>query len=202
MTRVKICGITNVDDALAAVDAGAAAIGLNFYPRSPRCIGVDVAERIVAALPEQVCVVGVFVDAARADVGRVADTLGLDALQFHGGESPAFCAGWRAKVIKALRLRARGSLAELDSYRVDFELIDAYVEGVPGGTGRPAAWEWLHGRSTDRLILAGGLTPGNVADAVRAVRPFAVDVASGVERAPGRKDVGMMRRFVANAQSA
>ena len=202
MTKVKICGITSVADAVAAAEAGAAAIGLNFYPRSPRRVSVETAARIVAAVPERVCVVGVFVDAPQADVRRIADTVGLDALQFHGRESPPFCEGWRSKVIKAIRLRGRASLAELASYRVDFLLVDAYVEGSPGGTGTLVPWEWLQDVPTGRLILAGGLTADNVGAAVRQVRPFAVDVASGVERAPGIKDAEKMRRFVANAQSA
>jgi phosphoribosylanthranilate isomerase len=202
MTRVKICGVTSVDDALMAATAGADAIGLNFWPRSPRCVTVDVACAIAASLPAHVCRVGVFVDAPRDEVASVAARVGLDALQFHGSESAALCAGWDRKTIKAVRVRDADSLAQAAAYAVDFILADAYVEGRPGGTGRRVPWEWLGGVPPGRLILAGGLTPENVTEAIRALRPAAVDVASGVERAPGRKDPEKVGRFIANARVA
>ena len=202
MVRVKICGVTRVADALAASQAGAWAIGLNFYPRSPRCVSVQTAAAIVAALPTSALVVGVFVDEARARVADIAQVVGLRALQFHGNESPDDCAGWSLPVIKAIRVRDRESVAASTAYPVDFVLLDAYVEGHAGGTGRRFVWEWAAACDRSRLILAGGLTPDNVAAAVQLVRPMAVDVASGVERLPREKDAQLMTRFIANAQTA
>lgn len=200
--RVKICGITNVDDARAAVDAGAAALGFNFYPQSPRSVTPEVAAEIVAQLPRSVCTVGVFVNEPRERVAAIVSQVGLTAVQFHGDESPEFCHGWTQKVVKAIRVRDGHAAAIARRYAVDFILADAYVEGQHGGTGRRIVPILLEGFERRRLILAGGLTPQNVAEAVRAVRPFAVDVASGVERAPGKKDVDLMRRFIAHAQTS
>ena len=200
--RVKICGITNEDDAQAAVDAGAVALGFNFYPRSVRCVDPRVAAAIVAGLPSTVCPVGVFVDASREEVLGLARDVGLRALQFHGHEPPEYCRGWACTVIKVVRVRDRSAVAEAGRYDVDFILADAYVEGLPGGTGLRIAPELLEGLDRTRLILAGGLTAENVAEAVRRVRPVAVDVASGVESAPGKKDRQLMRSFVANVLAA
>ncbi len=200
--RVKVCGITTLEDALAAVDAGAAALGFNFYAGSPRYVRPDVVAEIVARLPGSVCGVGVFVNAPRRQVEAIARHAGLSAVQFHGDESPEFCRAWPQKVIKAIHVRGRHTAARALAYAVDFILADAYVEGRRGGTGRRIVPELLDGFERRRLILAGGLTPDNVAEAVQAVRPFAVDVASGVERAPGKKDVHLMRRFIAHAQAA
>jgi phosphoribosylanthranilate isomerase len=200
--RVKICGITNADDAQAAVDAGAAALGFNFYARSTRCVAPRVAAAIVQRLPPSVCPVGVFVDMTRGAVEALASDVGLRALQFHGHEPPEYCRAWGATVIKAIRVRDPSSAAEASRYDVDFILADAYVEGRPGGTGLRVMPEFLAGFDRARLILAGGLTADNVAEAVRQVRPFAVDVASGVESAPGKKDWQKMRTFVANVLAA
>jgi phosphoribosylanthranilate isomerase len=200
--RVKVCGITNLEDALAALEAGADALGFNFYAPSPRSLSPGAAADIVARLPARPCTVGVFVNTSRRNVEQVAGRVGLTALQFHGDEGPEFCRAWPQKIIKALRVRDRGGAAVARAYAVDFILADAYVEDRFGGTGRRIALEYLEGFDRGRLILAGGLTPENVADAVRAVRPFAVDVASGVERAPGKKDWDLMRRFIAHAQAA
>jgi phosphoribosylanthranilate isomerase len=203
MVKVKICGVTSVADALLAAAAGADAVGLNFHPPSPRCVSDAAAEEIAAALPAAVWRVGVFVDAARERVRERASRLALDALQFHGGEGAAYCRGWPQKVIKAVRVRGPGALAAAAAeYAVDFLLADAYVEGVAGGTGRRLPPAWLEGVSRERLILAGGLDAGNVAEAVRRVRPAWVDVASGVESAPGRKDPQAVRRFVVHAKNA
>jgi len=199
---VKICGVTRVADALVAAEAGAAAVGLNFYPPSPRCVTVETARDIVSALPPSVCPVGVFVNESRRRVSEIAGAVGLRGLQFHGDESPADCDGWALKVIKAVRVRDHESLADLGAYPVDFILLDAYLEGRPGGTGQRFAWELAAACESSRLILAGGLTPENVAEAVRAVRPAGVDVASGVESEPGIKDAGRIRRFIANAHTA
>jgi phosphoribosylanthranilate isomerase len=198
---VKICGITNLDDARAAVDAGAAALGFNFYVNSPRCVTPERAAEIVAQLPPSVCTVGVFVNETRERAGAVATHVGLSALQFHGDESPEFCRGWGPKVLKAIRVCDGHAAAAAQRYAVDFILADAYVEGLRGGTGRRIVPILLEGFERRRLVLAGGLTPENVAEAVRTVRPFAVDVASGVECAPGKKDITLMRRFIAHAQT-
>jgi phosphoribosylanthranilate isomerase len=202
MVKVKICGVTSPEDAALAAAAGADAIGLNFHPPSPRSVAVDTAEEIVRALPRGLCRVGVFVDAERTWVADLAARLALDALQFHGGEDADYCRGWSQKIIKAVRVRGPESLAPAMLPAVDFILADAYVEGLAGGTGRRVPLAWLAGVERERLILAGGLDADNVAEAVRLVRPAAVDVASGVERAPGRKDPEAMRRFVAHAKNA
>ena len=200
--RVKVCGITNVDDALAALEAGADAFGFNFYAPSPRFVNADTAADIVARLPATACTVGVFVNAPRREVERVAGHVGLTALQFHGDEDPEFCRSWPQKIIKAVRVRDRSGAAAARAYAVDFILADAYVEDRFGGTGRRIAIEYLEGFDRGRLILAGGLTPENIAEAVRTVRPFGVDVASGIERVPGKKDWDLMRRFIAHAHAA
>ena len=202
MTRVKICGVTRLADALHAARAGADAVGLNFFAGSPRCVSVDTAAAIAAALPEGVCRVGVFVDAGRDEIAAVAERVGLDAIQFHGAEPRDLCGGWARKTIKAVRVDGPQALAAAADYPVDYLLADAHVVGQVGGTGRRVPLEWLVGVPSQRLILAGGLTPESVAEAVRAVRPAAVDVASGVESAPGIKDPEKVERFIANARTA
>ncbi len=199
---VKICGITDAADASAAVELGADAIGLNFYAPSPRYVSPQVAQSIVASLPVTVLVVGVFVDAMRAEIEAIAAAVGLGAIQFHGDETPELCEGWAQKTIKAIRLRDRASAQRASQYRVDFVLADAYVEGRFGGTGKRIAVEYVGELERRRLILAGGLTAENVAESVRLVGPFGVDVASGIESAPGKKDRERMRRFIENARAA
>jgi phosphoribosylanthranilate isomerase len=200
--KVKICGVTSIDDARLAIAAGAHAIGVNFYARSARCISAETAAAIVATLPPSIWRVGVFVDAPRAEVEELIERCGLDTVQFHGNESPDDCRGWAQRTIKAVRVKDADTLGRAEVYPVDFVLADAYVEGRAGGTGRIVPAEWVHGVPPERLMLAGGLTPDNVADAVRRLRPYAVDVASGVETAPGRKDPERVRKFIANAQTA
>jgi phosphoribosylanthranilate isomerase len=199
---VKICGITSVADALMAVEAGADAIGLNFAAQSPRRVGIDAAADIAAALPRGVWRVGIFVDLPRDEVQSIADRVGLDVLQFHGAENVDLCEGWDRKTIKAVRVRDAAAMARAATYRVDFLLADAYVEGIAGGTGQRVPLEWLGAVPRERLILAGGLTPENVAEVVRVVRPAGVDVASGVEWEPGVKDPEKVKRFIANARNA
>jgi phosphoribosylanthranilate isomerase len=199
---VKICGITRAEDALAAVEAGAAALGFNFYPGSRRYVTPAAAAEIVRQLPAAVCRVGVFVDEPRPSIAAIVARVGLTALQFHGSESGEDCCGWSQKVIKAIRVTDRSWMAEARSYDVDLILVDALVAGHFGGTGRRIDTGLLGDFERRRLVLAGGLTPDNVAAAVRTVRPVAVDVAGGVERAPGVKDVTLMRRFIANAIAA
>ena len=202
MTRVKICGVTRVADALHAARAGADAIGLNFYPRSPRCVSVETAAEIAAALPDGIQTVGVFVDADRDRIADVAERVGLDGIQFHGDEPPELCRGWNRTTIKAVRVDGPRALAAAAEFPVDYVLADAHVVGQHGGTGRRVPLEWLVGVPNERLILAGGLTPETVAEAVRAVHPAMVDVASGVESAPGIKDPEKVERFIANARTA
>jgi phosphoribosylanthranilate isomerase len=200
--RVKACGVTLAEDARAAADLGVAAIGFNFYPGSPRFVAPATARAIAAALPPEICRVGVFVNEPRERVAAIAEEVGLTALQFHGDEPPEACQHWRWKVIKAIRVRDRSAVDTARHYPVDFILADAYVEGTRGGSGRRVAVDLLQQFDRQRLIVAGGLTPENVGEVVREVRPFGVDVASGIERSPGQKDQVLMRRFIENANAA
>jgi phosphoribosylanthranilate isomerase len=203
MTRVKICGVTSVEDALMCVEAGADAIGVNFAPRSPRRIALELARRIVAALPAKVVKVGVFVDATESELRDAIEQVGLGCVQLHGDEPPELVAAFLPHAYKALRVRGREALALAARYPGEHILLDAYVPGVAGGTGATFDWTLAAELAQIRQVtLAGGLTPSNVADAVREVRPFCVDVASGVESAPGRKDRAKVRAFIEAALSA
>lgn len=195
MTRVKICGISDVENALVAAEAGADAIGLVFAP-SRRRVTVEQAREIVDALPPFVTTVGLFVDEDPARIEEVADACRLDVVQLHGSESPGFCAALGRTVIKAIRVKDAASLAVMDGYRVAGFLLDSYHPEVAGGTGRTFDWdlaEQVSGRY--RVILSGGLTPANVTEAIEKVRPHGVDVSSGVET-DGRKDPAKIREFV------
>jgi len=201
MVRVKICGITNVDDALLAADAGADAIGLVFSDKSPRVVTPEAAAAIVRALPPFVQAVGLFVDAALETVNATAEYCRLDIVQLHGDETPEFCSQVTRRVIKAFRVRDRESLDPIKDYRVSGYLLDAWSPSAHGGTGTTFNWELA--RDAGRfgpIILAGGLTPDNVASAVRMVDPYGVDVSSGVEAMPGRKDPEKVRAFISRAQ--
>lgn len=201
-TKVKICGITNVEDALAAVNAGADALGFMFYEISPRYVTPALAAEIIGTLPPLVSKVGVFVNANAEKVRRVAEECGLDTLQFHGKESPVFCRQFPLKVIKAFRILDVDSLNGVARYGREAWLFDSYVKGKPGGTGERFNWDLAiqATRETNKLFLAGGLTPTNVAEAVSKVRPYAVDVSSGVESRPGRKNHESVRLFIAAAK--
>lgn len=199
MTKVKICGITEVDDARRATDLGAWALGMIFWPESPRACP-DAAAEEIATLRRKVVLTGVFVNATLDEVARAADRFDLSMLQLHGDEGPAYCreAARRTgcKVTKAARIRDAASLQALHAFHTDFHLLDTHVRGVPGGTGETFNWELARGtRRGPPVVLSGGLTPDNVAGAVRAVRPFAVDTASGTEAAPGRKDPAKLEAF-------
>jgi phosphoribosylanthranilate isomerase len=200
--KVKFCGITNRRDAADAVSAGAWAIGMVFWRPSPRWCEPDVAAEIAAAHKRQVEIVGVFVNPTLDELARTADTVGLTLLQLHGDEGPVFCgeAARRTgcKVIKAARVHSGAEIQALSSFHTDYHLLDSHVSGIPGGTGETFAWDLAraHGRRVP-LILSGGLNPANVADAIAAVHPFAVDVASGVEAAPGVKDAAKLQCFAA-----
>jgi phosphoribosylanthranilate isomerase len=205
--KIKFCGLTNLPDAERAVGAGAWAIGLIFWPGSPRrCAPADAAE-IAAAVKRQVEVVGVFVNATLGTIAETADAVGLTMLQLHGDEGPAFCeeAARRTgcKVIKALRVRSGADIQDSARFRTDYHLLDSHVPGKPGGTGEAFAWELVSAhRGSVPVILSGGLTPDNVAEAISVAHPFAVDVASGVELAPGRKDPEKLRAFAAAVRSS
>ena len=196
--RVKICGITRVEDALAAAAAGADAIGLVFYAGSPRAVGVEQARAIIAALPPFVTTVGLFVDAARDELAHILASVPLDLLQFHGDESAEQCEGLGRPYIKALRVRAGDDIvARVADYPgAQGILLDAYVEGVPGGTGEAFDWSLIPQGLSKPLILAGGLRPDNVAAAVARVRPYAVDVSGGVEASKGIKDAQKVGAFI------
>ena len=199
--RVKICGVTSVADAEAAVAAGADYLGVNFHPDSVRCVTREVARAIVAAAA--VPVAGVFVDRPRAEIAAVAAEVGLAMLQLHGDEAPDACTGWDRPVIKALRAAPGVDLPALAAtYAADYILLDSWVPGRAGGTGVALDPSAARGLEPDRLFLAGGLRPETVADAVRVVRPFAVDVASGVESVPGKKDHGKLEAFIRRAKAA
>lgn len=197
--RVKICGITNLADAQAAVAAGADALGFVFYERSPRCVAVPDASRIIARLPPFVTTAGVFVNAARQTILETADACGLHTLQFHGEESPEFCLQFPSfKVIKAFRVSDESFLEDAARYDSCAWLLDTYQKGQYGGTGASFNWNWAKRAVSlgHAVVLAGGLTATNVGEAVRLVRPYAVDVSSGVEVAPGKKDPHQMRAFI------
>lgn len=202
-TRVKICGITRPDDALAAARAGADAVGLVFYAKSPRAVTIAEAQAVARALPPFVTTVGLFVDAAPDDIREVLRSVPLDRLQFHGNERPDQCRVYGRPYVKAVRMRETTDLTAVARSYHDAAglLVDTYVEGVPGGTGRAFDWSHLPSSLGRPLILAGGLTPDNVAEAVSRVQPWAVDVSGGVESAPGVKDAARIEAFIRGVNS-
>ncbi len=204
--RVKFCGITNLDDALEAARLGAWAIGLNHWTGGERYCEPDAAAEISAALKRRLEVVGVFVNPTLDEVVAAAENEALTMVQLHGGEGSAFCreAARRTgcKVIKAIRLRSTADVRAAEAFRTDFHLFDAHRPGTHGGTGESFDWELLAERRSEvPLILAGGLTPANVDEAIAVTHPFAVDVASGVEAEPGIKDHALMAAFAERAQA-
>jgi phosphoribosylanthranilate isomerase len=203
-TRVKICGVTNVADAQAAAEAGADMIGLNFYEQSPRQISLATAVEISRALPPLVLRVGVFVNPAEALVMRVISECGLSLLQFHGDETSEFCTQFGLMSLKAFRIRDAESLNQLADYQTNAFLLDAHSRSGLGGTGEKFNWELaVEAQNFGKpIFLAGGLTPENVGDAVKRVRPFAVDVSSGVESAPGKKDPAKVSAFIQAVRNA
>jgi phosphoribosylanthranilate isomerase len=215
MFQVKICGITNLDDALAAARAGADALGLNFYAQSSRFISQQVARDIIGAIPAEIVKVGLFVNSPAGDICRLFDELELDLIQLHGDEPPEFLPqlGHRP-VMRAFRVGADGLPPVIDylhrcvelTVLPAFTLLDSSAQGAFGGTGTtldwPLAQQYARQPDLPPLVLAGGLTPTNVAEAIRAVRPVAVDVASGVESRPGRKDAAMVEAFLRAARAA
>jgi phosphoribosylanthranilate isomerase len=205
-TKVKFCGITTVDDARAAVSLDAWAVGMIFWPHSPRFCEPAAAVEIAAAVKRRAEAVGVFVNATLDEIAATADAVGLTIVQLHGDEGPVFCGEVArrtgCKVIKAARIRGREEVQAVMPFHTDYHLFDGHVPGVPGGTGETFAWDLvrLH-RGPIPVILSGGLTPDNVAGAISVTHPFAVDVASGVEAAPGVKDHAKLQAFAAGVRS-
>jgi len=203
MVKIKICGITELGDALHAIDCGADALGFVFYEGSPRAITRQRAQAIIAELPPLVTVVGLFVNADPRTVREIADDCGLDVIQYHGDESPETVRLAPRRAIRALRVRESETLDEIDRYPASGLLLDAWVAGAFGGTGVLCNWEIAAAIAKKRpVILAGGLTPENVATAIQTVRPYGVDVSSGVEESPGRKDRKKVAAFIKAAQLA
>lgn len=197
MIKIKICGITSLEDAQAAVTAGADALGFVFYKKSPRNVSFEQASAIIRCLPPFVQTVGLFVNEDLAIINGTADRCGLDIVQLHGEETPEFCAGVKRRVIKAFRVIDASSLDQIKNYDVAACLLDAWCPDAYGGTGKTFNWDLAAAAVTERcIILAGGLTPENVAEAVQTVRPYAVDVSSGVEAGPGRKDHEKVADFI------
>ena len=203
MTRIKICGITRIEDALAAANSGADAIGLVFYERSPRHVSVAQAAQLAAALPPFVSVVGLFVDADAAFVREVLQQVPLDMLQFHGDETPEYCSQFTKPYLKAIRVKAGVDLIQCAAHFRSAKglLLDAHVEGIPGGTGTAFDWTLIPKNLPLPVILSGGLDAGNVAAAIKQVRPYAVDVSSGVEAAKGIKDAAKIAAFIKEVKS-
>lgn len=202
MVKVKICGNTTLDDAIAAVQGGADAVGFIFYRKSPRAVEPKAAADIIARLPPFVVPVGVFVNEDLAVVRRIMEECRIPLAQLHGDEPPQYCLELGRPVIKAIRVRDQRDLERLALYQVSGFVLDAFVEGVPGGTGVTVDWDLVsEAQMLGPIILAGGLTPDNVVEAVRRVRPYGVDVSSGVEASPGVKDHAKVRAFITNAKS-
>lgn len=200
--RVKICGITRIEDLHAACNAGADALGFVFYAKSPRNLLIEQAAMLVNALPPFVQSVGLFVDAEAGFVRKVLDAVPLDILQFHGDETPEYCRQFGRPYLKAVRVRPGVDLLKYASDFADARalLLDAYVPGMPGGTGERFDWRLIPAGLTRPVVLSGGLNPDNVVEAIQTVRPWAVDVSSGVESAPGIKDAAKVAAFIERAR--
>jgi phosphoribosylanthranilate isomerase len=207
MTRVKTCGITNLDDAQLCVELGAWALGLIFWPDSPRACAIEDAEAIGAVMHRRAEVAGVFVNATLDEVAATADRARLTLLQLHGDEGPAYCAEAArrtgGKVMKAVRVKDAAQVRGLRAFHTDYHLLDAYAPRTPGGTGETFNWELarLH-EGPAEVVLSGGLNPDNVGEAIAVARPFAVDTASGTEASPGRKDPARVRAFFRATEAA
>lgn len=198
LVRSKICGITRLEDALAAVEAGADAIGFVFYAKSPRAVTAEQAQAIIAALPPFVTTVGLFVDMPRAELNALLAQVPLDLLQFHGDESPADCEGFSRPYIKALRVQAGDDVSAMIARypAASGILLDTFVAGVPGGTGEAFDWSLVPKQPAKPIILAGGLTAENVRQAIEQVQPYAVDVSGGVEQSKGIKSAEKVHAFI------
>ena len=200
--KVKVCGMTSLKDALVAVEGGADAVGFIFYKKSPRSVTMKTVREIVLELPPFVDTVGVFVDETAEQINKIADYCNLDIIQLHGDESPTFCKKIRRKVIKAFRIKDMQSVKKLSSFQVSGFLLDTFSDNLHGGTGKVFDWNLaLPAKKFGPVIMAGGLTPNNVQQAVRQIRPYGVDVCSGVESEPGIKDHKKVRAFLNNAKA-
>jgi phosphoribosylanthranilate isomerase len=203
MVKIKICGITNVEDALAAAEAGVDALGFNFFRKSPRYVEPARAAEIINRLPPFVMPVGVFVNEREEKIRDIMFTTGIKVLQLHGDERPEFCERFANRVIKAFQVKDKDSLKHMVHYHVSALLLDSYHDGLRGGTGTTFDWHLaVVAKTFGPVILAGGLTPSNVAEAVKLVQPYAVDVAGGVEKDKGVKDQSKMKKFVSEVRKA
>lgn len=201
--RVKICGVTRTEDVDAAVSLGADMIGLNFYEKSKRYVSEERAKQLARAIPRSVWRVGVFVNSSREEVEALRTAVGLDVIQFHGDEPSEIVRNWPCPVIRATRLATEADVDRvLASPQADYLLCEGTAGGGYGGGGETFDWRWASRLPADRLFVAGGIVPENVAEAVRGLRPFAVDVASGVEVSPGVKDPAKMKELIQNAKAA
>lgn len=202
-TRIKICGITRAEDALAAVSTGVDALGFVFYKKSPRAVSVEQARSIIEKLPAFVTTVGLFVDSAAEEVDNILQQVSLSLLQFHGDEPAAYCEQFGVPYIKAIRVTQSDDVnAKIANYPSACGiLLDAFKEGIPGGTGESFDWSLVPSTTNKPIILAGGLTPENVSDAIKQVKPYAVDVSGGVEKEKGIKDLQKLNAFVRGVQS-
>ncbi len=197
MVRIKICGITNIEDAMLSVDLGANALGFVFYKESKRYIKPENAQSIISKLPPFVTTVGVFANQKLEEIKKIKEKVGFDVFQLHGDESPDFCKKVEGKIIKAIRVKDSVDPKEVESYPTQAILFDNYSTEAYGGTGETFGWEILRGFDTSKkIILSGGLTPENVARAIRIVNPYAVDVSTGVEENPGKKNPEKLKRFI------
>ncbi len=203
MIKIKICGITNLDDAMAAAEDGADALGFIFYKKSPRYVDPEKAAEIIHQLPPFITPVAVFVNEREEKIRDIQFTTGIKVLQFHGDERPEFCDRFATRVIKAFQVKDKDSLKHMAHYHVGALLLDSYREGVRGGTGTTFDWHLaVVAKTLGRVVLAGGLTPENVAEAVKLVQPYGVDVAGGVEREKGLKDHAKLKKFITEVRRA
>ena len=200
--KVKVCGMTNLKDALVAVEEGADAVGFIFYKKSPRSVTMKLVREIVLELPPFIDTVGVFVDETAEQINKIADYCNLDMVQLHGDESPTFCKRMRRRVIKAFRVKDMQSVKKLSNFQVSGFILDTFSESLHGGTGKVFDWNLaLPAKKFGPVIMAGGLTPNNVRQVIQRVRPYGVDVCSGVESQPGIKDHKQIRDFLKNAKA-
>lgn len=203
MVKIKICGITNIDDAMAAVDYGADALGFNFFKKSPRYVDPHKAAEIIARLPPFIVPVAVFVNEREERIREILQSACIHGVQFHGDETPEFCQRFGNSVIKAFQIKDKESIKHMAHYRVSAYLLDSYREGARGGTGATFDWHLaVVAKTFGRIILAGGLNPDNVAEAVKLVQPYGVDVAGGVEREKGIKDHTKLKKFIVEVRRA
>ena len=203
MIKIKICGITNLEDALAAVEYGADALGFNFYKKSPRHISPDKAAEIIAQMPPFIVPVGIFVNEKEDRIREIVSQSCLQGIQLHGDETPEFCQRFGSRVIKAFQVKIMASLERVSHYRVSAYLLVSYKEGMRGGTGTTFDWHLaVVAKTFGRVILAGGLSPQNVVEAVKLVQPYGIDVCGGIEKEKGVKDHGLMKQFIHDVRKA